>query len=551
MLQGAFQHRSGRVVALARLLFACVSMVAIWADPSQPSRYPVGAYAVLWVYVCLSAVYLFSTWDNWWLDQKLALMSHGLDVCLFGAMVFLTDGYTSPFFTFFVFILLSATIRWGWRQTAIASAAVIALFVAAGLFSTEWREASLDTSRVIMRATYLVVLSLLLIWFAYNLEERHRRRVTRVVREADASAELPVRSALGRAMASTGAARGALVWWDEEEPWINLAMLQDAKLTQQRHAPDRFRSLVAAELQGRAFLFDNPKGRALAAGEGKSSQVLEPANPLDTELAGALGMENGLAVPVGSRSHGGLLVLSDIVGLCADDLEAGQLAAEDVSALMERTAAIAATQDAAAFRTRLALARDLHDSIVQLLAGTSLRLQGVKQGIEAGEARADEIETLQRDLAEQQRDLRLIIGQLREAPAQDVPASLDHVLRDALDRATRQWGVKGTMGHCPKAGDVGLLLQRQLQHLLSESVANAVKHGKAENVVLSAEVKDGELVMLLKDDGRGVHIQGGGEKEPSPWSLYERVLELGGSLSLQSHGGGSQVRFSVPWAVAS
>lgn len=551
MLQGAFQHRSGRVVALARLLFACISTVAIWADPSQPSRYPAGAYAVLSVYVLVSAVYLLSTWDDWWLEQKLALWAHALDVCLFGAMVFLTEGYTSPFFTFFVFILLTATIRWGWRQTAISSAMVISLFLAAGLLATEWRGASVDTSRVIMRATYLVILSLLLIWFAYNVEEQHRRRVTRGAGEVDASAELPVRSALAAAMASCGSARAALVWWDDEEPWVNLALLKDDVLTQQRHPPGSFGTLVAEELNGRAILFDNSNGRALTLDKRKRSRALEHAHPVETRLATTLGMTQGLAVPVGSRNHGGLLVLSEIEGLCVDDLESGQLAGEALSALMEHTVAIAATQDAAEFRTRLALARDLHDSIVQLLAGTSMRLQGIKQRVAADTSVAQQIETLQRDLADQQRELRLIIGQLREPPTHDVGADLGEVLRDALDRATRQWGVTGALRNCPKSSNkVGTALQRQLQHLLSESVANAVKHGKAANVALSAEIQDDELVMVLNDDGQGLHIESGAGKEPSPWSLYERVLELGGTLSLHSHGRGSQLRFSVPWGLS-
>jgi signal transduction histidine kinase len=140
---------------------------------------------------------------------------------------------------------------------------------------------------------------------------------------------------------------------------------------------------------------------------------------------------------------------------------------------------------------------------------------------------------------------------LREAPNEDARADLGKVLRDSLDRATRQWGVKGIVGNYPKSvRDVGAGLQRQLQHLLSESVANAVKHGKAANVTLSAEVQDGELVMVLEDDGEGVHIEGTGQTEPSPWSLYERVRELGGTLALLSHGRGSQVRFSVPWSVS-
>src|SRR5688500_13809968 len=109
MIQSAFQHRSGRVIALGRLVLAAVFLLAIRLDPTQPSHFENATYAILVAYLAWAAAYLAMTWSNWWLERRLALAAHILDIAMFGIMVYLTEGYTSPFFTFFVFILLSAT----------------------------------------------------------------------------------------------------------------------------------------------------------------------------------------------------------------------------------------------------------------------------------------------------------------------------------------------------------------------------------------------------------------------------------------------------------
>ena len=56
------------------------------------------------------------TWNDWWADARLARLAHMLDIAVFTVLVLATDGYTSPFFVFCVFMILFAAIRWGWRS---------------------------------------------------------------------------------------------------------------------------------------------------------------------------------------------------------------------------------------------------------------------------------------------------------------------------------------------------------------------------------------------------------------------------------------------------
>jgi hypothetical protein len=215
LIQRAFQHRSGRVISAGRLVLASVFLLAIWLDPSQPSRHANEAYSILGAYVAVAALYLVLTWNNWWLEYRLGIWAHGLDIALFAVMVFLTEGYTSPFFTFFVFIVLSATIRWGWKETALTSAVIIMLFFLSGWGALNWSAGDFEFRRFIIRGTYLIVLSLVLIWFGVNQYSMHLRKLgTFEAVAGDAAAKLPIQRALEYAAARTGATRVAFIWCD-------------------------------------------------------------------------------------------------------------------------------------------------------------------------------------------------------------------------------------------------------------------------------------------------------------------------------------------------
>jgi signal transduction histidine kinase len=546
MLQEAFQHRSGRVISLARLLLATVFLGAIYADPSQPSRWPAAAYGVLAAYFAFAAFYLTLTWTNWWLENRLARPAHWLDVTLFGLMVYLTEGYTSPFFTFSVFVILAATIKWGWRETATTAVAIILLFFVAGLGGTDWN-ANVEVTRIAIRGTHLIVLSLVLIWFAVNQPARFLRRRIRP-EPADSSEGPPVRAGLEFVAQRTGARRVALLWWDKDEPWMNLATLGDLS-ADGRFPPDRFEDLVDSRLAGRTFIFDAGRRRVLVGRDSSIRGLDGVAHPLGPELAKLVGADSGLVVPVDSDRYEGLFVATEVPGLCADDLAIGRTIAEDFSAVLQSASLRSMSAEAAASRTRLALARDLHDSVVQLLAGTSLRLAGIRTGIGAGRAVEKDLELLQEQLGTEQRELRKMIDGLREGAGASDEVRLSESVGLTLSRAAVQWQVECELAHCPSGLVATPGLEHEVSHLVREAVANAVKHGNASRVSVAVDSGDGGLSLVVEDNGSGFPVDGkrGPGEHLAPWSLNERVHELGGTLMLASTDRGSQITIVLPW----
>jgi signal transduction histidine kinase len=79
--------------------------------------------------------------------------------------------------------------------------------------------------------------------------------------------------------------------------------------------------------------------------------------------------------------------------------------------------------------------------------------------------------------------------------------------------------------------------------VISEAVANAVKHANASCIGLRVSRTDGVLVVQVRDDGQG------GAVLPERSALADRVAALGGLLAVDSPvGRGTTVEATLPCA---
>src|SRR5258705_11669308 len=127
-----FDAPAERVIAQGRLVLCALSLAAIHLDPTQPARYASAAYDFLIAYSAFAAVLLVVTiWR--FLGPTTRVLIHVVDIAVVSILLFLTDGPTSPFFAFFTFILLAATMRWRARAVLI-TAVVLALVLLTASF---------------------------------------------------------------------------------------------------------------------------------------------------------------------------------------------------------------------------------------------------------------------------------------------------------------------------------------------------------------------------------------------------------------------------------
>ncbi|WP_155646253.1 hypothetical protein, partial [Erythrobacter donghaensis] len=204
MLKRILDYHSGRAIALCRLGLALVFLLVLHADPDQPVRNPAEGLVVLSGYAALSLALLAAVWNSWWLDVTLRLPALVLDWAVFLIAIYLTESgstdFTSPFLSSFIFIILTATVRWGWSGMAIVAALLSVSYLAAGAW-LDWIGLDVELYRFGRRGTYMILLSLILVWFGL---QRRVRAVARLDLASETTGALPVGEIAAYAMAETG-----------------------------------------------------------------------------------------------------------------------------------------------------------------------------------------------------------------------------------------------------------------------------------------------------------------------------------------------------------
>jgi signal transduction histidine kinase len=537
--EGLFKYQSGRVIALGRVMLVTMFLLAVSLDSSEPERAVSETYALLILYAVAAVAVAAATWRNWWLDARLAIVTHAVDMAVFTAIVFSTNGSTSPFFLFFVLPLLSAAIRWSWRETALTASALVVLYMIAGLLVAG--TGSFELERFVVRSGHLVILSLLLIWFGFH--QRATRLFFRVEDfEHESTAEQsPLARALELPLQIARAKGGALLVAPVgEEPCEGLTISGGEQRTFTAERP-----LIRDKVYT-AFLCDLGQNRAVTRLAESQFQFLAASDLLDMDGARGLGIEQGLVAEVRTGTVQGWLFLWGISDLSTDFIDVGRELGHAAGAILDRHALLQAIENGAAARTRLSLARDVHDSIVQFLAGTAFRVEAIKRAARSGSEVNSELEELKRLLVEEQGEIRGFVHALRRDRAVELAESVAE-LRALAERLGQQWSVVCRISAGDEPASIPIRLHLDLQQLLREAVANAVRHGGADRIDVRLAVEANRLELSVADNGVGFPEN---DIASEPWSLKERVERAHGSIRLVSAPGSTNVLISLPLAGA-
>ena len=205
---------------------------------------------------------------------------------------------------------------------------------------------------------------------------------------------------------------------------------------------------------------------------------------------------------------------------------------------------------AAADSERRRIAADIHDGVVQDLAGTSYSLAAAANGAEA-QAGGDAADVLRDSASQTRRAIRQLRGLLVDIYPPDLRrAGLPSVLFD-LVASVEARGMQTTLALPDRPvglpGNVELLLFRTAQ----EALRNALSHSHAASVELSLTVENDAARLTITDDGHGFRPDDV-MTTPVPGHLGLRVLadmalDAGGRLTIESHPGrGARLCLEVP-----
>lgn len=554
------QSRAERLIAGGRVVLAVSSLFAIWLEPSEPAKYAGIAYSLLVAYVFYSLGIAFVVGRSDAPSNRQRLVTHCFDLIFFSLFIYFTSGPASPWTAYFVFTLVCATVRWQWRGTLWTALVSIAVFLGLGIYFAEIAvDPAFQVYPLVVRTVYLAVIAVLLGYLGVH-EEQTRRDMSLVAAWPDAApqrVERLVEVLLAHAARVLGAPGAILAWVDKEEPWLYLASWSGGSFTWVHSSPDPFSRLVSEPLRESSFLCPDTTASPSTVLR-RTARGLERwrGAPLDPAFQERFHIKAVLALPIHGESLEGWLLFTGKPAMTSDDLVLGEVVAGMMASSLDHFSLNQRLQESVATEERIRLARDLHDGVLQSLTGIGLRLAAVRGLLEEDpQSTRDSLETLQKLIAREQRDLRFFIQELKPPPITPPgqAASLASSVAELVERIELEWGLKAELRSEGLAGPIPEPLARDVYHVVREALVNAVRHGEASAVrVEIVRSAGGSLTISVTDNGRGFPFHGHyshrdlTEGELGPRTLLERVASLEGTLAIDSSASGARLDIALP-----
>lgn len=204
------------------------------------------------------------------------------------------------------------------------------------------------------------------------------------------------------------------------------------------------------------------------------------------------------------------------------------------------------TQELVALRERQRLARELHDSVSQALYGISLGAHTAQEALERSDpeqiaASLEYVITLTEvGLAE----MHALIFELRPESLETEGLVAALIKQVAVLRTRYKLTVEADLGEEPA---LSLERKESLYRIAQEALHNIVKHAHASIVMLRLVRLTNELLLEVRDNGRGFDPTGPFPGHLGLLSIRERVARIDGTFSIESASGqGTYIRVRVP-----
>lgn len=195
------------------------------------------------------------------------------------------------------------------------------------------------------------------------------------------------------------------------------------------------------------------------------------------------------------------------------------------------------------------LARELHDSVAQILTLMVVDMENFKLDQADQEHVVQRVDSLQESTREVLHNLRQVLYDLREEPSTE--SSFVQQVRHLLNHFERSTGIRSKLR--VSAGwptRMSAATAHNLYRIVEEALNNVRMHSGAESVDVRLESFGGGMALTVRDDGRGMPGTDGPRRPGmGVMGMRERAVLLGGELDVISHNGeGTLVRAVVPYA---
>lgn len=200
---------------------------------------------------------------------------------------------------------------------------------------------------------------------------------------------------------------------------------------------------------------------------------------------------------------------------------------------------------------RRKIARELHDSVGQFLAGLKLNLSQLQHRESCGPAQGQMLLAEAIDLTDHAITEVRTISHLLHPPLLD-ELGFHSAARWYAEGFAKRSGIQVEL----HVAEIGERLPKEIElalfRVLQESLTNVHRHAKASRVGIDVECTSAEVVLVVCDDGKGVNrdvllqFHSGHAGGIGLAGMRERLAELGGTLEVESNLKGTLIRATLP-----
>jgi two-component system NarL family sensor kinase len=234
--------------------------------------------------------------------------------------------------------------------------------------------------------------------------------------------------------------------------------------------------------------------------------------------------------------------------LSPEDLRLLYTIGDLLSIAIERARLFTRSVESGAVEERNRLAREIHDTLAQGLAGITLQLETADVLLDSGQEAPKIRKSIEQALKLARTSLeeaRRSVLDLRAAPLEG------RTLAQALKALAQDTDAKGNLevdfelvgGERP----LPVRIEAGLYRMAQEALANVVQHAAAQMASLSLTTLPDQVTLVVADDGHGFDPQRTQRDRFGLIGLNERAKLLGGTLQLHSSPeAGTRVEINVP-----
>jgi signal transduction histidine kinase len=185
-------HRE-RAVAWLRVGFAALAVIVIQLNPERVARFPLLSFFSLSSFLVYSLAVLWLAKKNKLTAPPIDVLTNSLDVVWIAVIVFSTGGTRTPFFFYYSFPVITASLRWGLKGSLpVALVGVVVYGIVRLTLTAESMDSPIGIDTLLVRSLYLILLAGIF-GFVSEFERRQNRQLLALSKTAGEVATLQER----------------------------------------------------------------------------------------------------------------------------------------------------------------------------------------------------------------------------------------------------------------------------------------------------------------------------------------------------------------------